>query len=84
MPVISRFYGMVIKIYFISHEHNPPHIHVIYGEYTSVIRIDNFKVMEGDLPIRALKIVTEWMEIHQKELMEIWETQKFKKIKPLI
>ena len=32
MPVISRFYGMVIKMYFIASEHNPPHIHVIYGE----------------------------------------------------
>jgi len=36
MPVISRFYGMVIKMYFLAAEHNPPHIHVVYGEYLGV------------------------------------------------
>ncbi len=39
MPVISRFYGMVIKMYFLAAEHNPPHIHVVYGEYLGVIDI---------------------------------------------
>ena len=39
MPTISNFYGMTIKIYFLGKEHNPPHIHVIYGEYTAAINI---------------------------------------------
>ena len=84
MPIISQFYGIIIKIYFISSEHNPPHIHVTYGGESSVININNLEVMEGKIPIRALNLVKEWMKIHQNELKEIWETQKIKKIKPLI
>jgi len=84
MPIISQFYGIIIKIYFISNEHNPPHIHVTYGEETVVININNLEVMEGKIPIRALKLVKEWMKIHQNELKEMWNTQKIRKIKPLI
>ena len=32
MPVLSRFYGIVIRMYFLQKEHNPPHIHAIYGD----------------------------------------------------
>ena len=39
MPVISRFYGLVIKMYFQQAEHNPPHFHVVYGEHVGVIDI---------------------------------------------
>ncbi len=62
MPVISRFYGMVIKMYFLAAEHNPPHIHVVYGEYLGVIDIRTSKMLEGDLPNKALKIVQEWVQ----------------------
>lgn len=84
MPVISSFYGMTIKIYFIGKEHNPPHIHVIYGEYSSAISIKNCEVLDGDLPEKALSLVKEWIILHKKELLNIWETQSFKKIEPLI
>ena len=40
MPIIARFYGIIIKMYFRESEHNPPHFHCIYGEYVGVIRID--------------------------------------------
>ena len=82
MPVISEFYGISIRIYY--KEHNPPHIHVSYGEYVSEIRIDNLEVLEGNLPKRALKIAKEWITIHQKELMEMWNTKNFGNIEPLI
>lgn len=82
MPVISEFYGISIRIYY--KEHNPPHIHVSYGEYASEIRIDNLEVLEGNLPKRALKLVKEWITIHQKELIEMWNTESFKNIEPLI
>lgn len=81
MPVISEFYGISIRIYY--KEHNPPHIHVSYGEYTSEIRIDNLEVLEGNLPKRALKLATEWITIHQKELIEMWTTKDFRNIEPL-
>ena len=48
MPLISSFYGMYIKMYFQRKEHNPPHFHVIYGEYTGEIEIKSLKMLEGD------------------------------------
>ena len=53
MPVIARFYGMVIKMYFRQSEHNPPHIHAIYGECVGVIDIRTGEMLEGDLSKRA-------------------------------
>lgn len=83
MPVISRFYGMVIKMYFAQSEHNPPHFHVIYGEYAGVIEIETRQMMEGDLPPKALALVQEWAEQYEADLMTIWTTQNFKKLPPL-
>lgn len=83
MPLISSFYGMYIKMYFQLSEHNPPHFHVIYGEYTGEIEIKSLKMLEGDLPPKALELVKEWASIHQDALMRIWETQEFIKLPPL-
>ena len=83
MPVISRFYGMVIKMFFLASEHNPPHIHVLYGEYMGVIDIRTNKMIQGDLPDKALKIVQEWTAIHQQELLKMWETQDIKQLPPI-
>lgn len=83
MPILSNFYGIIIKMYFQQSEHNPPHIHAMYGEYIGCINIITNELMEGDLPNRALNLVQEWVKLHQKELIDIWNTQEFKKIKPL-
>ena len=83
MPVLSRFYGIIIKMYFRQKEHNPPHIHAIYGEYVSVISIVDFEIIEGDLPSKATSLVLEWMSIHKDELLMMWNTQDFKQIAPL-
>ena len=83
MPVISRFYGMVIKMFFLASEHNPPHIHVLYGEYMGVIDIHTNKMIQGDLPDKALKIAQEWTSIHQQELLKMWETQDIKQLPPI-
>ena len=83
MPVLARFYGMVVKMYFLASEHNPPHIHVIYGECVGVIDIQTQAMIEGDLPRKALAMAQEWTKIHQAELMEIWTTQSFRTLPPL-
>ena len=83
MPAIARFYGIVIKIYFRQSEHNPPHIHALYGEYMGVINIQTLEVMEGDLPSKAVALVQEWMKPYKNELLEIWNTQNFKQLPPL-
>lgn len=83
MPVISRFYGIIIRMYFGQSEHNPPHLHAIYGEDVAAIDFNNKKIIEGYLPPKALELVMEWINLHQDELSCIWETQNFKKIEPL-
>ena len=83
MPIISRFNGMIIKMYFQQSEHNPPHFHVIYGEYTGSIDIRTLEMLEGDLPNKELALVTEWAKQNQTALLEIWNTQKFQAIPPM-
>lgn len=78
MPVISRFYGIIIKMYFQQSKHNPPRIHAIYGEFIGVISIIDFQILEGNLPNKALALVLEWLFIHKEELLIMWNTQKFK------
>lgn len=83
MPILSKFYGITIKMYFRQSEHNPPHIHAIYGEYIGAIDIQTGEIIEGDLPGRALKLVQEWLKVHKNEILNIWNTQQFKSIPPL-
>ena len=83
MPTIARFYGLVVKMYFQQAEHNPPHFHVVYGEYIGAIDIDTLEMIEGDLPPKALSLVKEWAEKHKKDLLKIWNTQEFIKLPPL-
>lgn len=83
MPVIARFYGLIIKMYLRGKEHNPPHIHVLYNEYNAVIDIQTQQVIEGDLPAKGLALAQEWAAAYQKELLDIWETQQFRTLPPL-
>ena len=83
MPVLSRFYGIVIRMYFLQKEHNPPHIHAIYGDDVAAITISDGKVLEGALPAKALELVKEWVALNKEELFSIWETQDFKSLPPL-
>lgn len=83
MPVIARFYGMVIKMYFQQSEHNPPHFHVLYGEYIGAFDIQTLALLEGDLPAKAQALVREWAEPHKAALLNIWNTQTFVKLPPL-
>ena len=83
MPVLSRFYGISIRMYFQQAEHNPPHIHALYGEDVAEIIIENGEVLEGYLPPKALHMVREWINMHRKELQMMWETQEYIKLPPL-
>jgi len=71
MPEISRFYGIVIRMFY--DEHNPPHFHAQYGEFNAVIKINDYALSEGYLPPKALGLVTEWANIHKEELVKNWE-----------
>lgn len=84
MPTISRFYGITIRMYFLAAEHNPPHIHVIYGEDVAEIEIKTGEIIYGSLPAKAKSMVCEWVSLHRDELEEMWETQEFRSIPPLL
>lgn len=78
MPVIARFYGILIKMYF--REHGVPHFHAVYGEYNGVFDVNTLDMIEGDLPSRALRLVHDWAEQYSEELQRMWETQDYKKL----
>ena len=80
MPVIARFYGILIKMYFSQSEHGVPHFHAIYGEFNAVIAIATLEMLEGDLPVRARTLVAEWAGQHQLELSEMWARQEFRQL----
>ena len=80
MPVVARFYGIIIKMYFSQREHGIPHFHAIYGEYNGVVDIRSLELIEGDLPIRAQKLVREWATLYQQELLQMWNSNEFKRL----
>jgi hypothetical protein len=85
MPEISRFFGIIIRMYY--DDHPPPHFHAIYGGEEAQISIEPISVLNGQLPRRALSMVFEWAALHQQELMNNWqrlqESQATESIDPL-
>ncbi len=85
MPTISRFYGILIQMYF--GDHVPPHFHALYAEFEAVLAIETLEVLRGSLPTRAMALVLEWAQMHRTELMEDWnlcvQNQQPRKISPL-
>jgi len=80
MPVIARFYGIVIKMYFRQSEHGVPHFHALYGEFNAVFAIDGQEILEGDLPLRAQRLVKEWAALYRQELLDMWNQQVFRQL----
>ena len=78
MPVIARFYGIVIKMYF--NEHGVPHFHAIYGEFNGVFDIHTLDMIEGDLPPRARKLVKDWAKTYRDELAKMWKKREYKEL----
>ncbi len=76
MPTVSRFYGIVVQMYFA--DHGPPHFHVIYNEHNAVIGILDFSVLQGSLPPKALGLVVEWASMHREALLRDWELASHK------
>lgn len=70
-------------MFFMSSEHNPPRFHALYDEYMGEFDINTLKMIQGDLPPRAISIVLEWAKLNQAELLEMWNTQKIHKLQPL-
>ena len=71
MPTISRFFGILIRMYY--DDHNPPHFHVFYGEYEAMINIDTLEIIKGELPRRVFAMTIEWASIYRDALKEDWK-----------
>ena len=84
MPEICRFYGIVIDLYWM--DHNPPHIHVTYGDYECSISITE-RIIDGKIPAKVISKVNLWMDLHQEEIMEQWRRasrgERIERIEPL-
>lgn len=74
MPELSRFYGIVIKMYF--GDHNPPHFHAYYEGNEALIEIATLSVIAGNLSPRAMGLVAEWTLLHRGELEAAWESAR--------
>lgn len=84
MPEICRFFGIIIAMF--GGDHNLPHFHVKYGDYNAIVLL-NGEVLCGEMPVRVIKLLSEWVDLHRDELMENWQRlqrgEEAIKIKPL-
>ena len=74
MPELSRFYGIIIRMYLeAGAPHHLPHFHAYYGEEVAVFGIGPVELISGALPRRQARLVEAWAELHEAELLADWE-----------
>ncbi len=74
MPIISYFFGIIIKMYF--DDHYPPHFHAEYQGREAIFSVTEGKMLEGDLPRKAVIIISDWAADHKQELLANWDLAK--------
>ena len=73
MPEISRFFGIIIRMYVeIGGPHHLPHLHAYYQDEIGIYGIDPIVLIAGSLPKRQQRLVEAWAELHQAELLHDW------------
>lgn len=82
MPTIARFSGMTFRMYFLSSEHNPPHIHVFFGNFAAAFDINTCEVLDGIMPLKEASIAKRWIAANKSQLLTIWEAQELKRLDP--
>ena len=74
MPILSMFYGIVIRMYFADNrQHHVPHLHAEYSRSRAVFGLANGELLAGELPAGKTRLVQAWIEIHREELLADWE-----------
>ena len=76
MPIICKFFGITIYVYW--KDHAPPHFHAKYGDDEIVIDIEGGNVT-GAMSKRAIRMIQEWRKLHKSELLEEWKLAEQKK-----
>jgi hypothetical protein len=73
MPELSRFFGIVIRMYMeVGAPHHLPHFHAYYQDEVAIVSLDPVDVIAGELPRRQKRLVEAWAELHQDELLADW------------
>jgi hypothetical protein len=82
MPELSRFFGIIVMMFY--DDHAPPHFHVRYGSQKAIVAIESFALLDGRLSPRALGMVMEWAALHRLELREDWSlAERHAPLKPI-
>lgn len=66
------FFGLIIRMYYAPKEHNPPHIHIYYQDFSATVNINSGEILNGNLPSKQLRLIAAWIEIHKEELLANW------------
>ncbi len=73
MPELSRFFGIIIRMYMeVGGPHHLPHFHAYYQNDVAVIGLEPIELIAGSLPRRQQRLVEAWAELHQEELLADW------------
>jgi hypothetical protein len=73
MPELSRFFGIIIRMYMeVGERHHLPHFHAYYQEDVAIFALDPLDLVTGSLPRRQRRLVEAWAELHQDELLAAW------------
>ena len=74
MPELSRFFGIIIRMYAeLGSPHHSPHFHAYYQDHVAIYGIDPIELIAGDLPRRQQRLIEAWAELHQQELITDWQ-----------
>ena len=87
MPELSRFQGIIIKLFFNDNtQHHKPHVHAYYGDYEAAIAVDG-ELLAGSIPSKQYKMICGWLALHEEEVYKAWNkavrSEHFDKIEPL-
>lgn len=85
MPIISKFYGIIIRMYN-NGEHHPPHFHAEYQGFKASFDMEG-EIINGEMPKKQSRLIRAWAELHKNELLANWELaigeQPLYRIRPL-
>lgn len=71
MPILSMFFGIIIRMYN-NGEHNPPHFHAEYQGYNASFNMEG-EIVNGEMPKKQVKLIAAWVELHKDELLANWK-----------
>jgi hypothetical protein len=74
MPIISAYFGIVIRMFY--REHEPPHFHAEYQGQQAKFSFDG-KMTAGNIASKtARRLIRQWASLHRRELETNWKEMK--------